>query len=56
MNERPLGSIEEQYRKLSDPCQGRNVQLKRIDMIIIAINGMILGADGWVEVENFGGQ
>jgi predicted transposase YbfD/YdcC len=56
MNERPFGSIEEQFGKLSDPREGRNVQHKLMDIIIIAICGVICGADGWVEVENFGRQ
>jgi predicted transposase YbfD/YdcC len=56
MGERPFGRIEEQFGKLSDPRRGRNVQHKLMDIIIIAICGMICGADGWVEIENFGRQ
>ena len=56
MGERPFGSIEEQFGKLSDPRRGRNVQHKLLDIIIIAICGMVCGADGWVEIENFGRQ
>jgi predicted transposase YbfD/YdcC len=56
MKERPFRSIEEHFEEISDPRQGQNVQHKLLDIIIIAICGVICGADGWVEIENFGCQ
>lgn len=56
MKERPFRSIEEHFEEISDPRQGQNVQHKLLDNIIIAICGVICGADGWVEIENFGCQ
>jgi predicted transposase YbfD/YdcC len=56
MPEEPFGSIEEHFGEISDPRQGQNVQHKLLDVIIIAICGVICGADGWVEIENFGRQ
>jgi predicted transposase YbfD/YdcC len=56
MTEKPFGSIEAHFGELSDPRQGQNVQHKLLDIIVIAICGVICGADGWVEIENFGRQ
>lgn len=56
MSEKPFKSIEEHFGEISDPRQGLNVQHKLLDIIIIAICGVICGADGWVEIENFGRQ
>ena len=56
MKERPFRSIEEHFEEISDPRQGKNVQHKLLEIIIIAICGVICGADGWVEIENFGCQ
>lgn len=56
MEDTPIGSITEHFGNVTDPRSGQNVQHKLIDIIVIAICGVICGADGWVEIENFGRQ
>jgi predicted transposase YbfD/YdcC len=56
MTEKPFGSIEAHFGEISDPRKGKNVQHKLLDIIVIAICGVICGADGWVEIENYGRQ
>ena len=41
------------FRDISDP-RGRNIIHKLHDILVIAICAVICGADGWVEVEQFG--
>jgi len=54
MSENLLPSIEACFGDIPDPrVQGR-CEHKLIDIIIIAICGIITGAEGWVEVETFG--
>jgi predicted transposase YbfD/YdcC len=56
MTEVPFRHITEPFGKVEDPRTGHNVQHKLIDIIVIAICAVICGADGWVEIENFGRQ
>lgn len=42
------------FAELEDPRIERTKQHKLLDIIIIAICGMICGAEGWVEIEEFG--
>lgn len=53
---KPFGSITDHFANVTDPRSGQNVQHKLLDIIVIAICGVICGADGWVEIENFGHQ
>jgi len=54
MSKNLLPSIEACFGDIPDPrVQGR-CDHKLIDIIIIAICGIITGAEGWVEVETFG--
>lgn len=47
--------IEEHFKSLPDPRrQTANQRHKFIDILTIAICGIICGADGWVAVEKFG--
>jgi len=54
MAEKPLRSIEDNFSGLEDPRIERNKLHKLLDIIVIAICGMICGADNWVDIEMFG--
>lgn len=54
MPKKPLEAIEEHFRKVSDPRKDRTKDHKLIDIIAIAICAVICGAEGWVDIENFG--
>jgi predicted transposase YbfD/YdcC len=54
MPREPINNIKEHFAGLSDPRSGNAIQLKLIDIIVIAICAVICGADSWVDVENFG--
>jgi predicted transposase YbfD/YdcC len=51
----PIRSLEEHFSNVRDP-RGPNVTHQLFDIIAIAILGIICGADGWVEIEQFGYQ
>jgi predicted transposase YbfD/YdcC len=51
----PIRSLEEHFSNVTDP-RGANVTHQLFDIIAIAILGTICGADGWVEIEQFGYQ
>ena len=54
MSETPLEKIEEHFGKVEDPRIERSKEHKLIDIIAIAICAVICGAEGWVDIENFG--
>jgi len=54
MSKKPLEAIEEHFSKVTDPRKDRTKDHKLIDIIAIAICGVICGAEGWVDIENFG--
>ena len=54
MVKKPLEAIEEHFSKVSDPRKDRTKDHKLIDIIVIAICAVICGAEGWVDIENFG--
>jgi len=54
MSETPLEKIEEHFGKVPDPRIERSKEHKLIDIISIAICAVICGAEGWVDIENFG--
>lgn len=54
MEENALGDLESLFAQVDDPRMERT-QLHRLrDIIILAICGVICGAEGWVEIEEFG--
>jgi predicted transposase YbfD/YdcC len=55
MPEGPIRSLEEHFSNVTDP-RGPNIEHRFFDIIAIAILGTICGADGWVEIEQFGYQ
>ena len=54
MRKKPLEAIEEHFRKVNDPRIDRTKEHKLIDIIGIAICAVICGAEGWVDIENYG--
>ncbi len=46
--------LETYFAAVDDPRVERTKRHKLLDSIIIAICGMICGAEGWVEIEEFG--
>lgn len=54
MAEEPLGSIRIHFSKLEDPRIDRQKLHQLLDIIVIAICGVICGAETWVEIANFG--
>ena len=55
MAKEPIRSLEEHFSNVTDP-RGPNIEHQLFDIIAIAILGTICGADGWVEIEQFGHQ
>ena len=54
MPKRPLEAIEEHFSKVTDPRKDRTKEHKLIDIIVIAICGVVCGAEGWVDIELYG--
>jgi predicted transposase YbfD/YdcC len=55
MDGTPFGKLVKYFENLEDPRED-NIQHKLIDLLFIAICGIICAADSWVEIENFGHQ
>jgi predicted transposase YbfD/YdcC len=54
MVKKPLEAISEHFSQVRDPRKERTKEHKLIDIIGIAICAVICGAEGWVDMENFG--
>jgi predicted transposase YbfD/YdcC len=55
MSQEPeIGSIARHFGKIRDPRIDRTKRHKLLDILIIAICGVICGADSWVDIELFG--
>jgi predicted transposase YbfD/YdcC len=54
MAEEPMGSIRVHFSKLEDPRLDRKKLHQLLDIIVIAICGVICGAETWVDIENYG--
>ena len=54
MEERELRDLETLFAQVEDPRVERTKLHRLRDIIIIAICGVICGAEGWVEIEEFG--
>jgi predicted transposase YbfD/YdcC len=54
MEEKELRDLETIFAQVEDPRIDRTKQHRLRDIIIIAICGVICGADGWVGIEEFG--
>jgi predicted transposase YbfD/YdcC len=49
-----IGSIRKHFSKVIDPRIERTKRHKLLDILVIAICGVICGADSWVDIELFG--
>ena len=47
-------SMVEHFGQIEDPRKGPALLHKLIDILVIALCGVISGADSWVEIEAFG--
>ena len=56
MEQQNVQDLGSHFATLKDPRVERTKKHKLLDIIIIAICGTICGADGWVEIEEFGKQ
>src|SRR5881398_454578 len=54
MEERELRDLETMFAQVEDPRIERTKRHRLRDIIIIAVCGVICGADGWVGIEEFG--
>jgi predicted transposase YbfD/YdcC len=54
MSQQPNTSIDTHFGQLTDPRTGKNIQHPLINIITLAICGVISGADNWVDVESYG--
>lgn len=54
MQEKRHNKLEEHFGSVQDPRIERSKEHKLIDIISIAICAVICGAEGWVDIENFG--
>ena len=54
MEERPASSIMTCFSSLEDPRSGHTRRHQLIDIITIAICGVVGGADNWVDIELYG--
>ena len=50
----PTASISEHFSSLGDPRINRTKRHWLMDIVVIAICGVICGAETWVDIENFG--
>ena len=54
MEEESTTTLQSIFEGIEDPRVERTKQHKLLDIIIIAILGVLCGADGWEEIESFG--
>jgi len=54
MSQRASASIIEHFSEVKDPRIERHKRHKLVDIMVIAMCGVICGADGWAGVETFG--
>jgi len=54
MSEIPTDSMMFYFSELEDPRSGQNISHPLLNIITIAILGVICGADGWVDIERYG--
>ena len=54
MPDTPTASLEQHFAGLTDPRVDRTRDHKLLDIVLIAVCAAICGADGWVEVAEFG--
>ncbi len=53
MSESPVASITEHFKELKDPRIDRRKRHKLLDVVTMALCGVICGADTWVDIQTF---
>jgi predicted transposase YbfD/YdcC len=54
MSQTPVGSIAEHFGKLEDERQAKGKRHELLDIIVIALCGVICGAETWTDIELYG--
>ena len=54
MSETPTARLEQHFAHLTDPRVERTREHKLLDIVLIAVCAAICGAEGWVDIEEFG--
>ena len=54
MEEASRNTLQSMFEAIEDPQVDRTKQHQLLDIIIIAILGVLCGAEGWVDIESFG--
>jgi predicted transposase YbfD/YdcC len=54
LDQEPVVTLESAFAAVEDPRVERSKRHKLLDIILIAICGVVCGAEGWVEIEEFG--
>lgn len=54
MAKQAVTALTEHFSNITDPRVDRTKDHKLIDIVIIAICGVVCGADGWTGIERFG--
>ncbi len=54
MEEASMNTLQSIFEAIEDPRVDRTKQHQLLDIIILAILGVLCGAEGWVEIESFG--
>ncbi len=54
MEKESMNSLQSMFEGIADPRVERTKRHKLLDIILIAILGVLCGAEGWVEIEAFG--
>jgi len=54
MSQQAASNIEQHFGDLPDPRSGENISHPLINIITISLCAVLCGADGWVDVEQFG--
>ena len=49
-----MNSLQSSFEAIEDPRVDRTKQHQLLDIISIAIFGVLCGAEGWVDIESFG--
>jgi DDE_Tnp_1-associated len=52
--EKPIASLEEYFGRVTDPRVERTKEHQLIDILVIALCGIICGAESWTDIELFG--
>lgn len=54
MEEESTNSLQSIFESIEDPRVERTKRHQLLDIILIAILGVLCGAEGWVDIESFG--